>query len=190
MEQEKTIVVVTKNEGKIKEIKTIFSEFKIVSFKELGVCLEVEENADTFMENALKKAIAGANKLKTVCLADDSGICIEAFEEWPGVKTARWKEGTDEERNKAILEKMKGLPHDKRRVKAITAIAIAKEDWAMVQTHTIQGYISQQIRGNNGFGFDSIFELKEGKTLAELSNEEKNKISARKIAMQKIKKYL
>jgi XTP/dITP diphosphohydrolase len=186
----KKIIVATGNQGKVKEIKEIFSDYEILSYKDLGVKIDVEEDADTFEGNALKKAKYGAEILGELCLADDSGIMIEYFDGWPGVRTARWMEGTDHERNLAIIEKMKGLSKEKRKVQFITAIAVADKTNSMVNTYTIDGYIAENPRGENGFGFDEIFELEDGRTLAELNSEEKNKISARKKALEKTKKNM
>ena len=99
-------------------------------------------------------------------------------------------DGTDMDRNLAIIDKLKDIPKEKRKAHFITAIALADENLSVVQTHILDGYIANEIRGNNGFGFDTIFELECGKTLAELSADEKNSISSRKIALEKVKKFL
>ena len=125
-----------------------------------------------------------------MCLADDSGIEIEYLDGFPGVFTKRWKAGSDRERNLEIIEKLKGVPKDKRKIKFITAIALSDGKNTTCETGIINGFVAEEVRGNNGFGFDEIFELENGKTLAELTEEEKNKISARKIALEKIKKLL
>lgn len=189
--ESKIIVAATGNKGKIEEIKSIFKDYKVISYKELNVSIDVVEDADTFAENALKKAKTGAKALApSLCIADDSGISIETFNGWPGVITKRWMKGTDHDRNLAIIKKMSGLPKEKRKVSFITAIAIADDKISVVQEHIIPGYIAEYPRGSNGFGFDEIFELEDGRTLAELSNEEKNKISARKFALEKIRSFL
>ena len=185
------IVTATGNKGKLAEMKNILSDFQIRSFKDFDVSIDVEEDQDTFEGNALKKAKAGADYFKHVlCIADDSGICIDEFDGWPGVKTARWMKGTDHEKNLAILEKMKGLPKERRKAHVVTCIAIADKLLSIATTHTMDGYISTEPRGENGFGFDEIFELEDGRTLAELSTEEKNSMSSRKIALEEIKKFI
>ena len=105
-----------------------------------------------------------------------------------GVYTKRWHDGTDKERNLAIIEKLKGVPKEKRKVKFITAMAISNGEKTESVEAVINGYIAENPKGNNGFGFDEIFELENGKTLAELSQEEKNEISARRKALENIKK--
>ena len=182
------IVIASNNEGKIKEVQEILSDYKIISMKETGIEIEVNENQKTFEKNAIKKAEIISNELDgKMCLADDSGIEIEYLNGFPGVYTKRWHDGTDRERNLAILEKLKDVPKEKRKIKFVTAIALAGVFNTIVAQGLIEGYVAENVRGENGFGFDEIFELEDGRTLAELSNEEKNKISARRIALENLK---
>ena len=97
---------------------------------------------------------------------------------------------TDRERNIALLEKLIGVPKEKRKIKFITAIALSDGNTTICKEGIIEGYVANELRGNNGFGFDEIFELENGKTLAELTQDEKNEISARKIALEQIKKEI
>ena len=185
------IIVATGNKGKLKEIKEIFSEYEIISNKEAGFNIDIEEDAETFEENALKKAKAIAEVSGEICLGDDSGIMIDYFKGWPGVRTARWMNGTDREKNFAIIEKMQRIPKEQRTVHWVTAIAVVDKDGnEYTGVHTVDGIVTLEPRGENGFGFDEIFELPNGKTLAELSDEEKNEIGARKKALEKVKKDL
>ena len=187
----KEIIIASNNKGKIKEVQEILNNYKIISMKEAGTEIEVNEDQNTFEKNAIKKAETISNELKgKKCLADDSGIEIEYLDGFPGVYTKRWHKGTDRERNIAILEKLKGVPKEKRKIKFVTAIALAGGFNTIVVKGVINGYVAENIRGENGFGFDEIFELENGKTLAELSSEEKNKISARKKALEKLKEKI
>ena len=171
------IIVATGNKGKLKEIKEIFSEYEIISNKEAGFNIDIEEDAKTFEENALKKAKSIAKVSGEICLGDDSGIMIDYFNGWPGVRTARWMDGTDKEKNLAIIEKMQGIPKEQRTIHWVTAIAIVdKEGNSHTGIHSVDGTVALEPRGENGFGFDEIFELPNGKTLAELSDEEKNNL--------------
>ena len=182
------IVIASNNEGKIKEVQEILSDYKIISMKETDIEIEVNEDQKTFEKNAIKKAEIISNELDgKMCLADDSGIEIEYLNGFPGVYTKRWHDGTDRERNLAILEKLKDVPKEKRKIKFVTAIALAGVFNTIVAQGLIEGYVAENVRGENGFGFDEIFELEDGRTLAELSNEEKNKISARRIALENLK---
>ena len=159
--------------------------------KELGINIDVEEDKETFIENATKKAETIAKELNDkMCLADDSGIEIESLNGFPGVHTKRWLNGTDRERNLAILDKLQGVSKDKRKIKFITAIALSDGNETIPVEASIDGYVAETPRGENGFGFDEIFELEDGRTLAELSNEEKNEISARRKALEKLREKL
>lgn len=185
------IVIASNNESKIKEIQDILKKYNIIPMKLLTKDLDVEEDGNSFEENAIKKAKAISKQLNgKTCIADDSGIEIEYLDGFPGVKTKRWFNGTDRERNLAILEKLNNIPKENRKVKFVVAIAVANSENTISTTASIEGYISNEPRGENGFGFDEIFELENGKTLAELSNKEKDRISSRKIALEKIKKEL
>ena len=184
----KDIVMASGNSGKIKEAQEILNEYKIIPMKELGIDIDVEEDKETFVGNAIKKSETIAKELNDkMCLADDSGIEIEYLDGFPGVHTKRWLNGTDRERNLAILDKLKGVPKDKRKIKFITAIALSDGNRTISVEASIDGYVAESPRGENGFGFDEIFELEDGRTLAELSNEEKNEISARRKALEKLR---
>ena len=123
-------------------------------------------------------------------IADDSGIEIEYLDGFPGVFTKRWNDGTDRDRNLGIIKKLDGLKKEDRKITMITAIALAQNEKTITTKGIIEGYVTEEPRGENGFGFDEIFEIGNGKTLAELSAEEKNKISARKRALEALKEKL
>lgn len=190
------LLVASNNQGKVKEIKEILENNEVQSLKEIKLEIEVKEDGKTFEENAIKKAKAIYSATKIPCIADDSGIEIEEYNGWPGTLTARFlgkDKATNEyarERNEYILEKMRGLPKEKRKVKHVTCIAYCDENGVKVVRGEQVGYIATHPRGENGFGFDEIFELPNGKTMAEITKEEKNKISSRKIALEKIKKQI
>ena len=182
----KEIIIASGNKGKIREAQEILNEYNIVSIKDVGLDIDVEEDGKTFEENAIKKAETIAKELKgKFCIADDSGIEIEYLDGFPGVHTKRWHNGTDRERNLALIEKLNGVQKEKRKIKFVTAIAESDGKNTICEKGIIEGYVVDKPRGDNGFGFDEIFELDNGKTLAEISDEEKNKISARKIAFEK-----
>lgn len=185
------IIIASGNKGKIKEAQEILNDFKIIPIKEIGVDIDVEEDKETFEENAIKKAVEISKILNgKKCISDDSGIEIDYLNGFPGVFTKRWHVGTDRDRNLEIIKKMEGVPKEKRKVKWISAIAIAEGEEVVTAVAALEGYVAETVRGDNGFGFDEIFELENGKTLAELSTEEKNEISARKMALEMLKDKL
>lgn len=185
------IVIASGNKGKIKEAQEILKEFKVISMNDLGIDIDVEEDQKTFEGNAKKKAETIAKELNgRLCIADDSGIEIEYLDGFPGVFTKRWHKGTDRERNLALIEKLKGVPKEKRKISFTTAIALSNSVKTVCEIGKIDGFVTEEVRGENGFGFDEIFELESGKTLAEISQEEKNQISARKIALESLRKKL
>ena len=191
MKVNKEIVIASGNNGKIKEAQEILNEYKIIPMKELGINIDVEEDKETFVGNAIKKAETIAKETNgKVCLADDSGIEIEYLNGFPGVHTKRWLNGTDRERNLAIIEKLQGVPKEKRKIKFITAIALSDGNKTISVEASIDGYVAETPRGENGFGFDEIFELEDGRTLAELTDSEKNEISARRKALEKLREKL
>ena len=187
----KEIIIASGNEGKIKEASQILKDFKIIPMSEIGIDIDVEEDQTTFAGNAIKKAETISKMLNgKMCIADDSGIEIEALDGFPGVFTKRWHKGTDRQRNLAIIEKLKGLPKEQRKIKVVTAIALSDGKKTICSVANIEGYVVEEPRGENGFGFDEIVELENGKTLAELSKEEKNQISSRKKALKDVRKKL
>lgn len=188
----KEIVVATTNKGKVKEIKEILQDkkFKILSLEDVGCTIKVKEDGKTFEENATKKATEIFQKLNKPCIADDSGICIQSLNGWPGTYTARFlgKDANQEERNLAIINKLKGK--QERTAEVICVIAYMDGEKSFSVEGKVCGKIVENPRGENGFGFDSIFELDNGKTLAELTGDEKNLVSARRIALEKLKNKL
>lgn len=191
-EKMKKVVVGTNNKGKLKEIKDILKDYNLISLNDIDFEIEVNEDKETFEENATKKAKEISEITNMPCIADDSGLCIDVFDGWPGVHTARFlgEKATQEERNKAIIEKMKGLKGEERTARVKCVSAYYYEGKCFIGKGEIEGKIAEAPRGNNGFGFDEIFELANGKTLAELSLDEKNEISHRKKAIIDLKEKL
>ena len=186
------IVIATNNKGKLKEIREILECYEILSLKDLNCNIEVEEDQDTFEGNSLKKAQEISKILNMPCIADDSGLCIEELNGFPGVKTARFlgENASQEERNNYLINKLEEKENRKATVVTVMTYVDEQKGKKFVARGELHGYIAKEKRGNNGFGFDEIFELENGKTLAELNSEEKNKISSRKIALESLKEKL
>lgn len=190
------IIFATGNQGKMREIKQIMEDMdvEVVSMKEAGIFADIEENGTTFEENALIKARAIANESNTIVLADDSGLEIDFLDKAPGVLSARYM-GEDtpyEVKNAHILELLKEVQGKARSARFVCAIAAVFPDGREFTTYaTIEGEIAYKSAGENGFGYDPIFFVPEfGKTTAELSPDEKNKISHRGKALNMMKEIL
>ena len=190
------IIFATGNQGKMREIKQIMKDMdvEVVSMKEAGIFADIEENGTTFEENALIKARAIASKAEAIVLADDSGLEIDYLNKAPGVLSARYM-GEDtpyEVKNAHILELLEAVEGEKRSARFVCAIAAVFPDGREFTTYaTIEGEIAHKSAGENGFGYDPIFFVPEfGKTTAELSAEEKNKISHRGKALTMMKEIL
>ena len=141
----KEIIIASGNKGKIRETQEILKEYKIISMNELGIDIDVEENKNTFEGNAIKKAQTIAKKIGgKMCIADDSGIEIEFLDGFPGVLTKRWHDGTDRERNLAIIEKLKGVPKEKRKITFTTAIALSNGETTICEKGTIDGFVAEK----------------------------------------------
>ena len=184
------MIVATNNKGKISEIKEIFSNYDIYSLKDLNANIEVEENATTFYGNALKKAMTIYDIFKEPTLADDSGICISELDNFPSVLTHRFlgNDATDTMRNEALIKKADQTLT--RTAQVVCVIVYYDGENILVGEGKINGKIAKERRGTNGFGFDEICETESKKTLAEMTPEEKNKISARKLALEDLKAKL
>ena len=191
LELYRPIVLATGNEGKITEIRKMLSSFteKIKSLKDFGPIPAVVEDGDTFEENAFKKAHFTSKVLGFPALADDSGLMVEALEGAPGVHSARYagEEATDQERNLKLLRAMEGVEDRKAVFVCLIAIAVPRGP-SLVYEGRCEGLITHKPKGENGFGYDPLFyypPLK--KTFAEMSLEEKNKISHRGKALAEVK---
>ncbi|MCD8215816.1 MAG: RdgB/HAM1 family non-canonical purine NTP pyrophosphatase [Clostridiales bacterium] len=193
------IIFATKNQGKLKEIKAVLGEyFDIVSMTEAGVKGEAEETGKTFEENSRLKALYVTELTGCCVLADDSGLEIDFLGGKPGVESARFM-GHDtsyDVKNSTILEMMKDVPEDERGARFVCCItaAIPKADGEaeILQARgTMEGRIAHKISGKNGFGYDPVFFLPEhGLTSAEITPEEKNKISHRGKALRAMRDML
>lgn len=181
------IILASNNKGKLKEIKSILNDYEILTLKDLNIDIDVLEDGKTFYDNAYKKAKEIYNITNIPTISDDSGICINSLGGFPGVYTHRFIDGTDEERNKELIKRVKGK---NRKCTFICTIVYYDGKTSIKGYGKLEGKISNKPKGDNGFGFDPIFELNNGKTLGELTEEEKNKISSRNKALEDLKNKL
>ena len=195
----KKIIFATGNEGKMREIRMILADLnmEIQSMKEAGIVAEIVENGKSFAENALIKARAIAGLVKendVVVLADDSGLEVDYLNGEPGIYSARYmgEETSYHIKNQNLIDRLEGVPDEKRTARFVCAIAAAFPDGICVTTHGVmEGRIGYEESGENGFGYDPIFILPQyGCTTADLDPETKNKESHRGKALRAIKEEL
>ena len=178
----KKLVAASDNKGKIREIKEILSgKYEVVSMSEAGFKGEITEDGETFFENALKKAKTVSQALNADALADDSGLCVNALDGAPGVYSARFSgvHGDDAANRKLLVEKLNGK--ENRRAKFVSSVVLYRTDGSYVEGRgETFGYIGEKEKGENGFGYDSLFVSDDlGKTFAEATDAEKNSVSHR-----------
>ena len=190
---EQKIVFATGNEGKMREVRLILQDlgFPVLSMKEAGVSLDIEENGTTFAENAMIKARAVWEKTGGIVLADDSGLVVDYLGGEPGVYSARYlgEDTSYEIKNQAIIDRLADAKEEERTARFVSAIAAVLRDGSeLVREGTVEGLIAHERAGNGGFGYDPIFYLPEyGVTSAEIPIEKKNEISHRGKALEAMK---
>ena len=188
----KRLVVASTNAGKIREVSLALSDLPDWNVESLPDLPEIDETGNTFLENAALKASHYSRFIGALTLADDSGLCVESLGGRPGLHSARYATNT-QERNEKLLTELAALgPQANRHATFYCAFAVAEAGQAIwtVQTE-LQGQITELPRGDFGFGYDPIFEVSDrGTTLAEMSSFEKNQISARGQALQKLREFL
>ena len=208
----KTIVIATLNQGKVKEFQEILpcDKYNIKSLNFFSNIVSLEETGTTFEENAVLKATNYGNFCNEICIADDSGLVVDALNGVPGVYSSRFAK-SDKERCEKLLDLMKDVPENHRKARFVCTAALylpeklisglkqsfeSSKDYnfypnVITTMETLEGYIAFEKKGCNGFGFDPIFFVPDKKKhLAELSSEEKNIISHRGKALKKIKNIL
>ncbi len=193
---QRKIVFATGNAGKVKEVQAILVDLgmEVLTMKEAGIMIDIEENGSTYEENALIKARAVAACTDAIVMADDSGLEIDYLNGEPGVFSARYL-GEDTSyriKNNHLIQRLAGVPDEKRTARFVCAIATVLPDGEELTTRGIvEGLIGYEEAGENGFGYDPIFYLPEfGRTTAQLSAEEKNQISHRGRALELMKEQL
>ncbi len=187
-----TLVVASGNAHKIQEIAEIFTQFHVVSQKQMGFNEDVEETGKTFMENAVIKATAAAQALQMPVLADDSGLCVDALDGAPGVYSARYSgvHGDDKANRQTLLTALQGVENRKAHFACALALVYPNGEkiTAVGETH---GKILYKETGDGGFGYDPLFESDDlQKSFGVATAEEKNSVSHRGRALQSLLKKL
>lgn len=188
----KEIVFATNNQHKLEEVRAIVGKyFNVLSLADINCCEDIPETGSTFEENALQKARYVFEKYGYDCFADDSGLEVSALDNAPGVFSARYAgEPTDSQRNiEKLMHNMQGVSH--REAQFRTVIALLYEGEQLLFEGCIKGVIIDTLRGDKGFGYDPVFRpCGYEETFAEMSSEQKNKISHRALATNKLIEYL
>jgi len=185
------LVIATRNQNKLREFREVLKDLQIEvrSLNDFGPIPEAIEDGETFDENAYKKALHTAKILGLPAIADDSGLVVEALNGEPGVYSARYagENATDAENCDKLLKSLQGIDNRRAHFQCVLSIAVPSGP-ALTYEGRCDGVIIDDSRGNNGFGYDPIFYFEElGKTFAELSMEEKNRVSHRGKALAEVK---
>ncbi|MEE1076200.1 MAG: RdgB/HAM1 family non-canonical purine NTP pyrophosphatase [Acutalibacteraceae bacterium] len=196
----RTFVIASNNLKKVRELNRILIPMGIMAKtpKEMNITLDdVEETGTTFIENARLKARAAYKLTGLPCIADDSGLMVDALNGAPGVYSARYsgENATDEKNNAKLLEEMKDIPDVQRNAKFVCVICCILENGKEIIAHgECVGKIGYNLIGEGGFGYDPLFMISGGKSFAQLTAEEKDKISHRgnalRILKEQLKKYI
>lgn len=192
----KKIIFATTNQGKVKEVKMILKDLgiEVLSLKDIDMNVDVEENGTTFEENAIIKAKAISELTSEIVLADDSGLEVDYLDKAPGIMSARYmgEDTSYDIKNQAIIDQLAEAEGSERSARFVCAIACVMPDGDTFTTRaTIEGEIGYKMEGEEGFGYDPIFYVPEFQcTTAQLTPEQKNKISHRGKALEQMKKIL
>lgn len=196
MDNMEKIIFATGNEKKMKEVRMILADLKtpVISLKEAGIEDDIEENGSSFEENAIIKAKAVMERTGQIVLADDSGLEVDYLNKEPGIYSARYagKDTPYAIKNQLIIDRLEGVPDEKRTARFVCVIAAAFPDGTVLtERGTIEGMIGYQEQGEYGFGYDPIFYIPEYQcTTAQLTPEQKNRLSHRGEALRKMKEKL
>lgn len=198
----KKLVIASNNEGKIKEIKKVLADLpvEVLSLRDIGLEIDVEEDGLTFEDNAKKKSVEIYKELiknekdNFIVMSDDSGLEVDYLNGEPGVFSARYagEHGNDKKNNEKLLLNLSGVSNDNRKARFVCQLALIndKNEYRTVRG-TVEGYILEEEKGNGGFGYDPLFLYEPlNRSFGELTMEEKNKISHRGVALQKVKEII
>ena len=187
------VVLATTNPGKLRELKELAASEPWLDLVLAPEGFNPKETGATFVENAKIKAREAAKLSGLMTIADDSGLVVEALNGKPGIHSARYCEGTDEDRRHKLLEEMNAIPEDRRQAAFVCAMVVCDPDGSVAfsSIRYWEGKIAKQERGNNGFGYDPVFQpINKSHTAAELAADEKNRVSHRGQAWTQVLAFL
>lgn len=190
----RTLLIASRNAGKVEEIQMALAglpfELKTLADTDAG---EVEEIGETFEQNAVLKARTYGDWTHMLTIADDSGLEVDALDGGPGVKSARYADGSDEDRCRELLRELEGVPQERRGARFVAVIALYDPSSGVVRVceGEAQGRITTELLGSQGFGYDPVFfYIDAGKSGGEMSREEKGAVSHRGRALAKMRELL
>jgi XTP/dITP diphosphohydrolase len=190
------LLLASQNAGKLNEMRLLLEglHFRVVGPRELGIHEAPDEYGETFLENATIKALAYARISGHLTVADDSGLAVDALGGEPGLYSSRFggEGASDLERNLLLLEKLEGLPLELRGAHFTSAVVVARADEVLFQAEqSVEGFIAEEMRGENGFGYDPLFFYPPyGRTFGEVRREEKDRVSHRGKAFARLREFL
>ena len=190
------LLLASQNPGKLAEMRKLVAglRFRVLGPSERGIREAPEETGATFLENAALKARHYSRLARLLTVADDSGICVEALDGAPGLYSSRFggEGATDADRNRLLVEKLRGLPWERRGARFVCAVAVARDETILFQTErSVSGTIAEAPRGARGFGYDPLFFYAPfGRTFGEVDAEEKDRVSHRGTAFAQLRIFL
>ncbi len=195
MPDRQQLIIATNNQGKLREFGKLLEPFgfDVISMRQAGFTDEIIEDGETFQENAHIKARAVFEATGLPTIADDSGLEIDFLNGAPGIYSARYagENATDKERCQKVLDEMHGVDRSLREARFVCSIYfIYNEEEEFNVNGTVEGYIGDEMIGDNGFGYDPIFMLNEDESMATIGEDEKNRISHRARAFEQLSNIL
>jgi len=190
------LLLASQNPGKLAEMRQLVAglPFHVVGPRDLGILEAPEETGKTFHENAVLKARYYAGRSGLLTVADDSGLCVDALDGGPGLYSSRFggEGATDDDRNRLLLEKLRGLPREKRGAHFTSAVAVVRGSEVLFDAQeAVDGFIAEETRGSNGFGYDPLFFYPPfGHTFGETRPEDKDRVSHRGKAFARLRRFL
>ena len=190
------LLLASQNPGKLHEMRTLVEglPFRVVGPRELGLHEAPDETGETFLENASIKALAYARQSGRLTVADDSGLSVDALDGAPGLYSSRFGgEGApDLDRNLLLLEKLRGVPPERRGARFTSAVVVARGRAVLFQAQeSVEGRIAEEMRGERGFGYDPLFFYPPlDRTFGELARQEKDRVSHRGKAFARLREFL